>query len=434
MKNNNQIERKITMKTLLIKALLMLGLISQVACEKPKGVDSLETMKTQVNINSSMSADDLVEAGEQLVTPTQFMTADMIFDMALEKDPTNFKAQFYKKLLGSFMVNKGILTRVKPLVRKYGNISEYEKNVGTLVDMPATRFLVQGKEDMHSVKDIQDYLSSYQIAINDFRKFLILNQDRNLTMEISSSQIENLFKQGADAYECTQVGGSKDNLQFECDFKNLAKRNLSTPDFMAIRQVLAGYVLFFNFYTAYSFEGIEVLNSLNIKEGTPQNQLLAVINEKLPNLGKLRTQNLLKETLNIGSDLVSAGRWAITYQNKLCPKGIEKAHQRKGHVFHQGICIKNADETLRSLAVLEQVLSSTVKVKIVENQPEYELDYLAWFKNPVQDLLTLAPKTYNRCGQATSLRDNTMGGLFVNGDADKTLVVSEICDSTKTIN
>lgn len=411
------------MKTRILKSLVVLGLMTQIACEsaKNKGLD-LNADKNQVYVTASMTSNDLVEAAEQLITPTQFMTADAVLDMALEKDPTNFKAQFYKKFLASFMLNKGIMTRIKPLVRKHGNMSEYEKSINNLPDIPMYRFLANGKEDMSRVSDIQDYFSDYQIALNDFRRFLIENQDQQLTVEISSTYLENLFKQG-DAYECSQVSEG----QYACDVRNATKRKLSTPDFMAIRQMLAGQILFLNFYTAYSFEGIEVLKSLNIKDGTPQENVLNLISEKLPELGKLRNRNLLKETMNLGSDLVSAARWAIQYQNQLCPKGIETNHQRKGHLFHKGICVKNADESLRSLAVLEQVLSSTTKVQFPQTQSEAEIDYMAWFKNPVQDLMTLAPKTFNSCGEATSLRDNTYGGLFVNGDADKMLVSSNNC-------
>ncbi len=411
------------MKTKMVKALVIVGLISQIACESAKNKNvEMEVGKNQVYISSTMASADLVEAAEQLITPTQFMTADAVLDMALEKDPANFKAQFYKKFLASYMLNKGILTRIKPLVRKHGNISEYEKSINALPDIPAYRFLVKGDENITKVSDVQAYLSDYQDSLNDFRKFLIQNQDQQLTVEISSTYLENLFKQG-DAYDCTQVTEG----HYQCDIRNITKRKLSTPDFMAIRQILAGQILFLNFYTAYSFEGIEVLKSLNIKDGTPQDEVITLINEKLPELGKLRSQNLMKETMNLGSDLVSAGRWAIQYQNQLCPNGVETTQQRKGFMFNRGLCVKNADQALRSLAMMEQVLTSTMKVKVPNTNTEFEMDYMAWFKNPVQDLVTLAPKTYNSCGQATSYRDSTYGGVFVNGDADKYLVAINDC-------
>tara|TARA_B110001454_G_scaffold219179_1_gene250724 strand:+ start:2778 stop:4025 length:1248 start_codon:yes stop_codon:yes gene_type:complete len=412
------------MRTQILKALVVVGLVTQIACEnsKSKGLDT--GSKKQVFINSAMSSADLIEAGEQLITPTQFMVADKVFDMALEQDPNNFKALFYKQFLKSFMVNKGILTRVKPLIAKHGNLSEYEKSIKAMPDTPASRFLLDGKEDISKIKDVQTYLSDYQSALNDFRKFLIENQDKQLSIEISSAYLENLFKD-TDSYECVPVSASGQNLyQYECDVTNITKRKLTTPDFMAIRQSLAGMIFFMNFYTAYSFEGIEILKTLDIKEGAAPAEVLNIVSEKLPEFGKLRSQNLLKETLNLGSDLVSAGRWAVQYQNQLCPKGTEVNQQRKGYLFHKGICVKNADETLRGLAMLEQVMSSTIKVKLGEKSEEFEMDYLAWYKNPVQDLLALAPKSFNSCGQATALKDNSLGGVFVNNDADKLLVQS----------
>lgn len=412
------------MRTQILKALVIVGLVTQIACENSKSNGLEAGSKKQVFINSAMSAQDLTEAGEQLITPTQFMVADKVFDMALEQDPNNFKALFYKQFLKSFMVNKGIMTRVKPLVVKYGNISEYQKSVKALPDTPASRFLLDGKEDISKVKDVQAYLSDYQSALNDFRKFLIENQDKQLSIEISSAYLENLFKD-SEAYECTPVSTTGQNqYQFECDVTNITKRKLTTPDFMAIRQSLAGMIFFMNFYTAYSFEGIEILKSLEIKEGATSEEIMTTVSEKLPEFGKLRSQNLLKETLNLGSDLVSAGRWAVQYQNQLCPTGTEVNQQRKGYLFHKGICIKNADETLRGLAMLEQVMSSTIKVKLGEKNEEFELDYMAWYKNPVQDLLAIAPKSFNSCGQATALKDNSLGGLFVNGDANKLLVTA----------
>lgn len=402
------------MKTLIVNALVVAGLVTQIACENNRSVGLEADSKKQVYINSSMSSNDLTEAAEQLITPTQFMVADKVFDMALEQDPNNFKALFYKQFLKSFMVNKGILARVKPLVAKYGNVKEYERSVNSLPDTPASRFLLDGKENISKVKDVQAYISDYQITLNDFRKFLIENQDKQLSIEISSAYLENLFKD-SDSYECTQVSST----QYECDVRNITKRKLTTPDFMAIRQSLAGMIFFLNFYTAYSFEGLEILNTFDIKEDSTPEQILSVVGEKLPEFGKLRSQNLLKETMSLGSDLVSAGRWAVQYQSQLCPKGAETAHQRRGFLFHKGICVKNADETLRSLAMLETVMSSTIKVKLDASLPEFELDYMAWYKNPVQDLLAVAPKSFNSCGQATALKDNTLGGLFVNGDADK---------------
>jgi hypothetical protein len=134
------------MRTQFLKALVIVGLVTQIACENNKSKGLEVGSKKQVFINSEMSSKDLTEAGEQLITPTQFMVADKVFDMALAQDPNNFKALFYKQFLKSFIVNKGILTRVKPLVVKYGNLSEYEKSVKALPDTPASDFYLMAKK------------------------------------------------------------------------------------------------------------------------------------------------------------------------------------------------------------------------------------------------------------------------------------------------
>lgn len=412
------------MKTQMKLVMVSIALIAQIACQSKHEAGGLEGKKL-VYANAAMSSVELTEAAEQLLTPTQFMMADSVLEMALEKDPTNLKAQFYKAFLKSFMKTKGILTRIKPLVKQYGDIKEYEKNLSKMPDIAAYRFLLDGKQDISDVKGIQNWLSEYQIALNDFRKFLIENQSRDVQIEVSSTYLEDLFKDSSN-YDCQQVNSSEGSYTFECDFREIAKRKLTAPDFMAIRQGLSGMVFFMNFYTAYSFEGVEVLKAMEIKETASPKEVLDIVKTTMPNFGKLRDQHLLKEVQHMGSDFVQSARWAITYQNKICPTGKVKPGQRKGYLFSQGICVENANDALKNVALVEEILTQTMKIDVATGS-KVEVDAMAWFKNPVQNILTLAPTEFNSCGEGTKFADNTLGGLFVNGDLEKWITTTPNC-------
>lgn len=412
------------MKTQILKALVVLAITTQIACQsKHEGqINSTKSSKI-VEANSNMTSDELTDAAEQLLTPTQFMHADTILNIALEKDSSNVKAQFYKHFLKSFMSNKGILTRIKPLIRKHGNITEYENNLKQLPDLHMKKFLTSGKEDISSVKDIQTWFSDYQLALNEFRKFLIVNQDKTFTLELNAQALEASLKD-PNSYSCETLKAENDSYKFKCDMTIVGKKVISTPDLIAIRQMTAGWILYLNIFTAYSFEGIEIFKTVEIKEGTSAKDIQNLITEKLPEFGKLRKNNLLKEVVPMGSDFVNAGRWVIQYQQQLCPSGMAKPQQRKGALFHEGLCVANADEGLKSLALIEQVLSQTMKINVGTSTEQVEIDYMAPFKTPVENLLTLAPKEYDNCGNAISLNDSSYGGLFPNKDAEKVLLTN----------
>lgn len=419
------------MKSQILKALVIIAIAGQLACQSKKD-SKLELSKTSkiVSANANMSSEELTDAAEQLLTPTQFMHADKILDLALEKDPENLKAQFYKNFLKGFVANKGILTRIKPLVRQYGNITEYEKSISSMPNVHLKKFLTAGNEDMTSVKDIQNWFSDYQLALNDFRKFLIVNQNATLTLELNAQALEASLKD-PNSYNCENVSTGDGNYTFKCDMTEVGHRTLTTPDLIAIRQMTAGWILYLNFFTAYSFEGVEMFKTVELKPNTSAQEIEKLISEKMPAFGKLRQNHLLKEVVPMGSDFVNAGRWVIQYQNQICPQGVTKPQQRKGALFHEGLCVSDANQALKSLALVEQVLTQRMKVDFGTQGEKVEVDYMALFNNPVENLLSLTPATYDSCGQAITLKDPSFGGMFPNKDAEKFLTHSKTCNTAK---
>lgn len=111
------------MKTILKTTVLATSLVlALTACSEKED-------KTKIHADASMKADELADAGEQLVSPYTFMLSDKVFDMALEKDPSNKKAQFYKAFVKRMMVLKGIVKRIAPLMNASSpkQKADYEK-------------------------------------------------------------------------------------------------------------------------------------------------------------------------------------------------------------------------------------------------------------------------------------------------------------------
>jgi hypothetical protein len=45
------------------------------------------------------------------------------------------------------------------------------------------------------------------------------------------------------------------------------------------------------------------------------------------------------------------------------------------------------------------------------------MNIFAWATNPIQDLRQIKPTSWNSCDHATSLADNSFGGIFVDNNA-----------------
>lgn len=377
----------------------------------------------RVEVNDKMSSEELALAGEQLFGPATFMLAQTALDMSLAKDKTNKRALFYTALLKPFMVYRGIGIRMKPVVRLHGNIAEHERFIAKLPNSPFRDFFLDGKEDIKNIADAQSYLMEMQKAWNETRLFLLNNSNLNLTLNLNphifKQEIENEI---TESCHLTRVDDSQ-NFEASCNYRGAAQRKVNAADIIALRQSVAGMVMMYNFYTSYSVEDIDQLMVLDREGKMTSEQRLRYIEDNLPEVGKLRKDNQLKQIIDLGSDMVAAANWAIKFQSQLCPKGPNEVRQRPGFLFSQGICVENIDKAKKDVVILEQILKGAIDTKVSvpgENRDETtKVDYLAWARNPIQDLRQIAPLTYNRCGEAASLKDKTYGGLFPQGDAEK---------------
>ncbi len=133
---------------------LIVVLLGLSACDRP--ADRSTKKKVLITAQAQMEAEELAQAGEQLISPTTFHLADKVFKMVLEKDPRNMKAKMYRAALKQFIVQKGILARVRPLYVRQGHEKEYALLVREkLRESPVKYWLLDGKEDITTYDQIQ---------------------------------------------------------------------------------------------------------------------------------------------------------------------------------------------------------------------------------------------------------------------------------------
>lgn len=456
-----------------LKTLMCLALLaSLVACTPEKKEE-----KVRVAVNSQMSSDELTLAGEQLVGPFTFHLADRAFAMALEKNPKDMKAQFYRSFLKRFMVFQGVLNRIVPYALEYGDVNQLKSVIKEIPEHPLRTFLLdnKGKSDIGDLNGIQVFLTEYRDALQGFREFVSKNPNLEFDIYLNPHVFQDQIKEKMTSSCVSTYNNQPDGFEVVCDFKEVAKVKVNVADLMVLKQLAAGEQLYFTLLTSYSLQGLdgflkereqskqricetvsipmnaeqeawddfysktesadeysqstesndegdEILTAEYCKTVYPElssKDLYAQLSA-VPAALKLRKNNGLAEVKKIGSDMSSAVKWVVRYQNRLCPKGYDGGFQnRPGYLFESSLCVENISETKQSLAAFDLALSGVIKIDRVLDSGHVEkisVNYMAPFENPIKDLRSVMPATYDKCGEAASLKDPTFGGLFPNGD------------------
>ncbi len=404
----NQKLKFLTMGLILSSSLLT-------ACEPNNNTEKVVD-RVHVTADDSMSSAELATAAEQLVGPYTFMLAYKTALKAVEKDPTNLKAQFYVNLLKRFEAFRGILTRVKPAlnVEQLKNMNETIKKIPM---SPLKEYLTEDGPPIKTVTEIQDVLANYTSALKDFRKFLKANQTAELNIYLNPYVFEKAIKEELKN-SCTIKEGDG-SVTVDCDYSQIATKKLNMADMIALTQMTSGEILVFGLYNNYSLQGIEKLTEVDPNHRFSQRETTNFLFSQ-PSFGKLRKDHIFSMLTEMGSDLSSATKWAIEYQNKLCPKGSSVENQRPGYLFSKGICIENVSDVQKGLAQLDSALHGAIRVDLKRANEEIvntEMNFFAWSTSPIQDLRQIRPTTWSKCDKAVSFADNTFGGVFVDNNA-----------------
>lgn len=409
---------KTVFKTTVLATSLILALTT--ACSTKKDA-SEEAQK--IHANNQMKADELTDAGEQLVSPYTFMLADKVFDMALEKDAANQKAQFYKLFIKRFMALKGIARRIAPIVNQGSNAQkqDYAKWVKEFPESPLKAFLLDGPQDIDSYAKVTRVFADYSKALNDFRGYLKKNPSMELTLNLNPHIFEKEINEEY-ARSCSWKQGPDHSVEVTCDATGIAQKKLNSADLIALRQATGGEMLYWSLLTAYDLSTIEQLaKNENLKGQTPPEALAYY--KSLPSIAKLNADHTLNLIPELGVDFSAAAKWVKQYQDRVCPKGAGVDNQRRGFLFRDGLCIENATEADKAIAMIDQVFGGVFSQPIKdENEQEIgqiRVNLVGFLKAPPQDLKNVLPEAVEQDGTVIRWSDNTFGGLFPDGDISK---------------
>lgn len=391
-----------------VKAVILAALVAATtACSNGSNTRTVDTVSTASTAQAR--AEEIAVAGETLLSAEWFVTANSAFQMALENDPNNARALFYSKLLAPVMKLKGIAVRMRPLMSK----AEREKQDAAIAENPNSEikaFLIDGKEDLRSEKDVQALLDEVITGFDEFRTHLKATKNQTLTLNSFGDLRERRMNAVANSCRVKQVSETRFEVG-NCDFSTALKINVNRADKEALQQIVAGYQIALSVANAYRMDGV-----VGVRRSSPSSKAKDVQQYLMnqPNWGVLRNSKYLTSILDMGRDAIAGVRWLQAHQTLACPKGQGVARQRAGRVFEDGVCVSTDSATNQAIAIAENILSGGIyQDKNVAIRPA------AILERPIQDLKTQLPIEADKCGRIVKAADPTFGGWFPNGDIDQ---------------
>lgn len=397
--------------------------MGQVAPSSRVDVTSIANSKNQT---AAEKAEALALAGELLNTPTSFMHADPVFKAALFIDPSNARAQLWAAALGPAMELKGLIARIEPLAQTHpARYSHYQAEVARLKKMYAgtdlLKFMLSGPADIESEVELQEVIARVSLKIDDFRRTVIALKNRSQPLQLHFHK--ELFKP-------KQIAAYKNNVHYagrgvyeldpSLENSDMIVRNLNRADLEVLQQAAAGIEIYMTIANSRKLTGAYQRYTKPKKRDIKK---LLMSLEAEPDFGTLREQNGLGAIPDLAKDFVLGIRYAISYNNSLCPNGYETPRNRPGYLFENGICVANPDGVERVLHTIDVALTGSpiaVNLQAGNNIPT-TMTPLALFKTPVQDIRSIGRIDFDSCGNVTHVDDYQGGGVFPNGDLNQIL-------------
>lgn len=400
------------MKSNLMK-IVMLALACQftMSCAKPEEKSSQD--KVIITATDKMTSEELVNSAEQLLGPTTFMLSYRLSKMALEKDPTNVKAEFYTKLLARFEAFRGMYVRMMPLLSADRKL-KVESDMKNLPESPLKTFLTdrKGGTDLQNIEDVQAVYGQYLKSLSEFYQFLKDKQDSQFNIYLNPMLFAQEIRSELEK-NCSLVEDSASKLVVECNASGVATKKLNIADMIALRQIAAGEMLYGIFLNSYSLAGsIEFAEAhKNQKLTTQQTVSGLLLNSRF---GVLTKHSLMPQLSKIGSDMGAALDWAMKYQDNVCSPNANSSDKRPGYLFKKGFCVTDQDAANRALILLKSALGGVTTIEL-KSPPAatVRIDAFAWSRSPIQDLRSVEPTEYSADGVVRGVKDDTLGGIFV---------------------
>lgn len=397
----------------------------------------------------------LINQAERLMVPAGIVYASDLVNTALKYDPSNFKAQFYSRLLAPTMELQGLHRRLKEIAEENASdMTGYNSRTALYNKGGMGAFLLGGSQPaFKNERDIQKTTDRVVQRLDELRQFI----RRSKSQKIKVPFVANLKRK-----EVTIPGGFTYQTDYEvdeimelCNVEQVKKGvfkiapcsiythklvEISRTDWELLQGSTAGLEAYLVLASAYDLSGgLGVYakrekasrQSPFIKKALSNDTVFSTLKTHR-DFGKLRNENKLFLVPELGSDTLSAFKWLKGVEKDLCRQnesGQLVSQRREGYLFGLGACIfpktksKYTDFVLKAqLALRGSIITVPLESRDSKKIEKVYVQPMALVFNPPVSIEPIVPNQFNRCGKSLSFGDDTLGGIFGHNNASTYLL------------
>jgi hypothetical protein len=388
------------------------------------------------------AAEKYARMGELLLLPEGFEYADEMFGKALDADPNNQKANFYKAITEPALLAKGFIPRVERLFTTETELRDLERfrhDVAKYELPELTAFatkLPAGEKAFISYYDAQRYarekvLPALKQSVARLEKIDLSIAPLRLNINpyrLSPEGAKKEYHYTYSSHWCNQSNGD-----FSCQDYNYegtyGDRDLprvymiDKHDLKVIRSSYAAMVASVQVGTAYSFKDIEYairrlkaiaeIRHQRRKHLTAEDvtQLLS----EFPDLLTLENDHQLSEVSKIATEALKNALSLDEMKDQLC--STQNGRNKKNATLAPMCLTVGYVEAFRlGVDLLAGPKEIVLGSDSANNEVRILMDLTRVLKNPIADIKSLLPTEFDEAGRPVRYPDTTMGGLFPNGD------------------
>jgi hypothetical protein len=394
---------------------------------------------TDSNLVPDQKSEELAKAAENLLTANGYLEANETASLALKQNPQNVRAGFIKAMTDIVVVMKGMGVRLNPLVKQNNKLNDFYQSglkefISSVNKPELQKIIMDGKEDITSENDLLEVIDSLIEVFERLRVYAKANKSEELTIKAYPLLAKELNTRFAKSCEL------KLTKQFEYDItcpdnSTRFEVTLNRADFEELQFMSSFYILYFALINPYDLSGgLKVAIRKNYTEPNISYQKVYEELLKNPKFGILRNKAKLHIVKSLGIDAMAGLQWAMSNPNLTCPNGnlygVPNKINRPGKLFYEGLCISPSFSPFITDGL--QIFNGMAKEKLYENKGrnyKVKTNYMALVDNPLVDVRTLGPATFDNCGNLQTIGDQLMGGTFPNRDANDALsFIQPSCD------
>jgi len=335
--------------------LLFIALISvTVACgtneaqhSNPNGAHA---KKAEVDEEVLYKSDELADEGESLLIEKRYEDAYGKFSEALQFNPENSRATFWRAILSPYLEMKGIARRVRPLYTnpKYANPKKYREVIQAL--NPRTpdinRHLLNGPEDIYTPEDLQEWMDRLSLKVDFMRNELKKIRKTEFLVRVPIWLGRDYFNHYV-SYDCEATSYGPIPYREE----NCSLHDSKSFPVMIGRMELDYFIAMAGIYQA----NLDVLTAYRINPAalklteTGEIQSQAEAEEQKKYLltatapGVLRNRDPFSRLRPAAHEVAAGLRYLLENQNEVCPAGTYSMQNRRGYLFRFGFCLNDLD-------------------------------------------------------------------------------------------